>query len=165
MISSMAFASSAEPCAMDIISSNACRVGASISETTVQYCSAETSVMMRMAGIPVFSPIFDSALNLSTIARTLPGLQYMMSRTIYIGPSRNGGGDASERSECPRPEIDVKRRGAVWSRRPDLQLKETVDNIAGNDRSSSCPSRLGAPAGIGARQGGSVRRGAPRVAQ
>src|SRR4029077_15913364 len=91
MISSMAFESSAFPCAIDILASNAWSVGASISDTTVQYCSAETSVMMRILGMPDFSPIFESALNLSTIARTLPGLQYMMSRTIYIDPSQNGG--------------------------------------------------------------------------
>jgi hypothetical protein len=38
------------------------------------------SVMTRMRGIPDFSPSFDIATNFSTIGRTFPGLQYIMSR-------------------------------------------------------------------------------------
>ena len=91
MISSIFFMSSAEPCALLIMSSNACRLGTSISDTTVQYCSAQRSVMIRIRGMPTFSPSFDIATNLSTIGRTLPGLQYMMSRMRYIGSSKSWG--------------------------------------------------------------------------
>src|SRR6185437_16140125 len=42
---------------------------------------------MRIFGIPARSPTFDMAVNFSTIARTFPGLQYMMSRTRYMSRS------------------------------------------------------------------------------
>src|SRR5689334_5986585 len=49
------------------------------------------SVMTRIFGMPTFSLSLDIALNLSTIARTLPGLQYMISRTRYMGSLRVRG--------------------------------------------------------------------------
>src|SRR5262245_8369171 len=43
--------------------------------------------MMRIFGIPFFSPSFDIAWNFSTSGRTLPGLQYMTSRTSSMDGS------------------------------------------------------------------------------
>src|SRR5687768_925911 len=40
--------------------------------------------MIFMGGIPDFSPSFDIFRNFSTIGFTLPGLQYMISRTRYM---------------------------------------------------------------------------------
>src|SRR5262249_13582838 len=77
MIASNSFASCALGC---IPAMNSSRLGTSISETTVQYRSALTSVMTRIFPIPRFSPIFAIARNFSTIGRTLPALQYMTSR-------------------------------------------------------------------------------------
>src|SRR5256885_13068575 len=80
MISSNFLRSPGEPCGFDIICSNESRSGTSISDTIGQYCSEQKSVMTRIFGIPTFSLSFDIATNFSTIARTLPGLQYMISR-------------------------------------------------------------------------------------
>jgi hypothetical protein len=44
--------------------------------------------MTRIGGMPIFLLSFDIAKNFSTIGRTLPGLQYMTSRTRYIRASR-----------------------------------------------------------------------------
>src|SRR5690348_14530383 len=41
-----------------------------------------------MRGMPSFTFNFDIAMNFSTIGRTLPGLQYMISRMSNMGPSR-----------------------------------------------------------------------------
>src|SRR5678816_3284003 len=57
----------------------ASRLGTSISATTVQYRSALKSVRTRIP-IPFFALSFFIARNFSTMGRTLPGLQYMMSR-------------------------------------------------------------------------------------
>src|SRR5918993_4069251 len=108
MISSSCFMSSADPCGDDIICSNACRSDTSVSATSVQYCSAQKSVMMRMRGMPTFSPSFDIATNFSTIARTLPGLQYMMSRIRNMGPSRWGAAHDCRGTQCCRPRPGVK---------------------------------------------------------
>src|SRR6059058_5635894 len=44
--------------------------------------------MPRMRGMPTFSLSFDILTNFSTIGRTLPGLQYMISRMRYMDSSR-----------------------------------------------------------------------------
>src|SRR3954447_24292426 len=82
MMLSNSFASSGF-CIIDMKLSMLCT---SISETTVQYRSAATSVMMRILGSPRFSLSLDMALNFSTSARTFPGLQYMMSRMSNMLP-------------------------------------------------------------------------------
>src|SRR5262245_14593431 len=93
MIFSNSFMSASEaPGGGAIMSSNALRFGTSISATTVQYCSAQKSVMIFIFGMPTRSLNVDIAKNFSTIGRTLPGLQYMMSRTRYIaGASKTWG--------------------------------------------------------------------------
>src|SRR6185312_10460142 len=45
------------------------------------------SVITFIRGPPSFSPSFDMATNFSTIGRTFPGLQYMMSLTRYMASS------------------------------------------------------------------------------
>jgi hypothetical protein len=55
------------------------------------------SVMIRILGIPMRSLSFDMAKNFSTIGRTFPGLQYMMSRTMYMGGSSESEGGQRER--------------------------------------------------------------------
>ena len=40
--------------------------------------------MMRIFGIPIFTLSSEIVLNLSTSGRTLPGLQYMISRMRYM---------------------------------------------------------------------------------
>jgi hypothetical protein len=90
--SSNAFMSSADIGGFDIISSNALRSGTSISDTTVQYRSAQKSVMIRMRGIPERSASAFIALYFSTNGRTLPGLQYMRSRMMYMTRSRSEDG-------------------------------------------------------------------------
>src|SRR5262245_37037293 len=62
----------------------------SISETTVQYRSAHTSVMTRIGPNPIWRPSLSSARNFWTIGRTCPGLQYMMSRTRNMKDLRCG---------------------------------------------------------------------------
>src|SRR5207245_7010246 len=52
----------------------------SISATSVQYRSAQTSVMIRILGMPTLALSFAIARNFSTKGRTFPGLQYMISR-------------------------------------------------------------------------------------
>src|SRR2546426_4035635 len=74
-----------------IIASNASMLGTSNSDTIVQYCSAQKSVMTRILPSPAFSLSLDIARNLSTIGRTLPGLQYMISRMSSISSPRVGG--------------------------------------------------------------------------
>src|SRR5438105_5561083 len=88
MRSSNCFMSSAEPCGDAIMRSNSPRSDTSISETIVQYCSAQKSVITRIRGMPTFSLSFDILTNFSTIGRTLPGLQYMISRMRYMDSSR-----------------------------------------------------------------------------
>src|SRR5437870_11710393 len=66
-------------------------LGTSNSDTIVQYCSAQKSVMTRILPSPAFSLSLDIARNLSTIGRTLPGLQYMISRMSSILSPRVGG--------------------------------------------------------------------------
>src|SRR5262245_30400773 len=63
------------------MSSNALRFGTSISATTVQKRSALRSVITFMVGMPSFLPIWFIFRNFSTSGRTLPGRQYMISRT------------------------------------------------------------------------------------
>ena len=58
----------------------------------------------RMRGIPTFSPNFDIARNFSTIGRTLPGLQYMISRIKNMGPP---GGNTT----CGCSVVNVLDRG------------------------------------------------------
>src|SRR6266566_4701251 len=48
--------------------------------TSVQYRSAQTSVMTRIFGMPTLALSFAIARNFSTKGRTFPGLQYMISR-------------------------------------------------------------------------------------
>src|SRR5438094_3143190 len=73
-----------------IIASNCCMLGTSNSDTIVQYCSAQKSVMTRILPSPAFSLSLDMARNLSSIGRTLPGLQYIISRIITISSPRVG---------------------------------------------------------------------------
>src|SRR2546426_1222046 len=79
MVSNSFMASLLCPCPC-IISSKACMLGTSNSVTIVQYRSAQRSVMMRILPCPSFSLSFAMARDFSTIGRTLPGLQYMISR-------------------------------------------------------------------------------------
>src|SRR6266705_1144586 len=79
MVSNSFMASLPCPCPC-IISSKACMLGTSNSVTIVQYRSAQRSVMMRILPCPSFSLSFAMARDFSTIGRTLPGLQYMISR-------------------------------------------------------------------------------------
>src|SRR6185369_14795537 len=88
MTFSSSFMSSGDPDGFCIMSSNALRSATSSSATIVQYRSAEKSVMMRIAGIPIFLLNLFIAWNFSTIGRTLPGLQYMISRTRYMAVLR-----------------------------------------------------------------------------
>src|ERR1700722_14514478 len=101
MIFSISFASSAfcpSPC---IIASNACMLGTSISATTVQYRSAQKSVMTFIGGMPDLVPSFDIARNLSTSGRTLPGLQYITSRMSSMGaPGDRGLGTITEQPQA-----------------------------------------------------------------
>jgi len=78
--------SSLIPC-ICIIRSNSARSATSISAITVQYCSAQKSVMMRICGTLYFVPIAFMVLNFSTSGRTLPGLQFMISRTTNMAVS------------------------------------------------------------------------------
>ena len=56
----------------------------------VQNRSALTSVMTRILPMPLFSPSFFIARNFSTMGRTLPGLQYKMSRMSSMVVSLQG---------------------------------------------------------------------------
>src|SRR5213592_2094613 len=95
-----------------IIASNACMLGTSNSDTIVQYCSAQKSVMTRILPSPAFSLSLDMARNLSTIGRTLPGLQYMISRMsstsspwvgdVYHGQPYSAGQPVERSSEEDR---------------------------------------------------------------
>ncbi|PYP30662.1 MAG: hypothetical protein DMD49_09885 [Gemmatimonadetes bacterium] len=60
----------------------------SISATSVQYRSAQKSVITRIFGMPTLALSLDMARNFSTIGRTLPGLQYMISRMSSMWLSR-----------------------------------------------------------------------------
>src|SRR2546426_11473419 len=60
----------------------------SISATSVQYRSAQKSVITRIFGMPTFALSLAIAKNFSTIGRTLPGLQYMISRMSSMWLSR-----------------------------------------------------------------------------
>src|SRR5207237_10487299 len=71
--------------------SNASMLCTSNSDTIVQYCSAQKSVMTRIFPSPAFSLSLDIARNLSTIGRTLPGLQYIISRMSSISSPRVRG--------------------------------------------------------------------------
>src|SRR6266571_9389983 len=71
------FAVLATPC---IMRSNSAMFATSISATSVQYRSAQTSVMTRIFGMPTLALSFAIARNFSTKGRTFPGLQYMISR-------------------------------------------------------------------------------------
>ena len=67
----------------------AMRIGACIftPNNSAEVSTLLTSVMTRIFGMPVFWPSFDMATNFSTIGRTLPGLQYMMSRMSSMASS------------------------------------------------------------------------------
>src|SRR2546425_4971306 len=73
-----------------IICSNSSIDSTSISATSIQYRSAQKSVMTRIFGMPLLAPIRFIAKNFSTIGRTLPGLQNMISRTRNMEVSRVG---------------------------------------------------------------------------
>src|SRR5262245_2553937 len=87
------------------MSSNALRLGTSNSDTKVQYCSALRSVITRILPMPDFSMSFDIARNFSTRGRTLPGLQYMISRISSMTTPRWWKGKAVGRTQ--------RRPGAV----------------------------------------------------
>src|ERR1051325_6580783 len=73
------------------------------SDTTVQYRSAQKSVITRIAPMPDFSMSFDIARNFSTIGRTLPGLQYMTSRMSSMAAPLYGD-DGIVAGRVPRTE-------------------------------------------------------------
>src|SRR5688572_33316292 len=60
------------------------------SDTIVQYRSAQKSVMTRIFPRPAASLIFAIERNFSTMGRTLPGLQYMISRIGGMAPPPGG---------------------------------------------------------------------------
>src|SRR6476646_10659941 len=99
--------SSCVPCGDDIIPSHAESDSTSISATTVQYCSALTSVMRRIFGMPSLTLSSETALNLSTIGRTIPGLQYMMSLTRNMTSS-------AWRFDCGCTQCSPEDRDAGW---------------------------------------------------
>src|SRR5205823_9698110 len=65
------------PC---IIRSNSAMFATSISATSIQYRSEQTSVMTRIFGMPTLALSLAIARNLSNKGRTIPCLQYMISR-------------------------------------------------------------------------------------
>src|SRR5215468_6591916 len=127
MIFSNSFMSASDaPGGPAIMSSNALRVGTSISDTSVQYRSAHMSVMMRIFGMPARSLSFDMAKNFSTMGRTLPGLQYMMSRTMYIGGSSKLVNEGARSADDVGVDHRQQGSGAVGHRRQALGTAGSV---------------------------------------
>src|ERR1041384_3658814 len=87
------------------------------SDTTVQYRSAQKSVITRIAPMPDFSMSFDIARNFSTIGRTLPGLQYMTSRMSSMAAPLCGD-DGIVARHVPRTEHGCGESTRVAPRRP-----------------------------------------------
>src|SRR6266566_4245073 len=119
------------PC---IIRSNSAMFATSISATSVQYRSAQTSVMTRIFGMPTLALSLAIARNFSTKGRTFPGLQYMISRmrSMRVLPcvgwaQAAAGRQTGNYAEFPRSSSRVPQPSpALLLRRQQLSERRVV---------------------------------------